>query len=124
SPGFSGMNRQWNLFAPRVGVAWDPTGQGKLSVPTSYALAYEFNNGQLFITSSGSPPFGGEVSFPASSFSNPFASNPAANIFPYTVGPDAPFVPSGVFIPLRPNLHTTAVHHDHLCRQRDRTFVA
>ena len=25
-PGLSGMNRQWHLFAPRVGVAWDPTG--------------------------------------------------------------------------------------------------
>src|SRR5262249_24529047 len=109
-PGLSGMNRQWNLFAPRVGVAWDPTGQGRFSIRVSYALAYEFNNGQLFVNSAGSPPFGGTVTFPASSFSDPFASNPGANIFPYTVGPDAPFVQGGVFIPLRPNLRTTAVH--------------
>jgi hypothetical protein len=117
-PGLSGMNRQWNLFASRVGVAWDPKGQGRFSIRASYALSYEFNNGQLFVNSAGSPPFGGMVGFAASSFSDPFASNPGANIFPYTVGPDAPFVQGGVFIPLRPNLRTTAVHQWNLAVQR------
>jgi outer membrane receptor protein involved in Fe transport len=116
--GLSGMNRQWHLFAPRVGVAWDPTGHGKLSIRASYALAYDFNNGQLFNFTSQSPPFGGIVSFQASSFSDPFASNPGANIFPYTVGPDAPFVQGGVFVPLQPNLRTTAAHQWNLAVQR------
>ena len=84
----------------------------------SYGLAYEFNNGQLFVNSANSPPFGGTVTFPASSFSDPFASNPGANIFPYTVGPGAPFVQGGVFIPLRPDMHTTAVHQWNLAVQR------
>ncbi|HEY3839794.1 MAG TPA: carboxypeptidase regulatory-like domain-containing protein [Bryobacteraceae bacterium] len=117
-PGHSGMNRQWNLFAPRVGVAWDPTGQGRLSIRAAYGLAYEFNNGQLFVNSANSPPFGGTVAFSASSFSDPFAGNPGANIFPYTVGPNAPFVQGGVFIPLRPDMHTTAVHQWDLATQR------
>jgi hypothetical protein len=116
-PGLSGMNREWNLFAPRVGLAWDPTGQGRFSIRASYGLAYEFNNGQLFVNSANSP-FGGTLMFQASSFSNPFASSPGANIFPYTVGPDAPFVQGGVFIALRPNLHTTSVHQWHLSIQR------
>ena len=120
-PGFpdhSGMNRQWNLFAPRVGVAWDPTGQGRISIRASYGLAYEFNNGQLFVNSANSPPFGGTVTFPASSFSDPFASDPGGNIFPYTVGPNAPFAQGGVFIPLRPDMHTTEVHQWNLAVQR------
>ncbi len=117
-PGFSGMNRQWGLMAPRLGAAWDPTGQGKLSIRASYALAYDFNNGQLLINTAGAPPFGGTVVFPASSFTDPFASNPGANIFPYTVGPDAPFVQGGVFIALRPDLHTTAVHQWNLAVQQ------
>ncbi len=117
-PGLSGMNRQWNLFAPRAGVAWDPTGQGRLSIRASYGLAYDFNNGQMFINSIASPPNGGTVSFPASSFSDPFASNPGGNIFPYALGPDAPFVQGGVFLPLSPNLHTTAVHEWNLAIQR------
>jgi hypothetical protein len=117
-PGLSGMNRKWNLFAPRAGVAWDPTGHGRLSIRASYALAYDFNNAQVFVNSANSPPFGGTVAFPASSFSEPFASNPGANIFPYTVGPDAPFVQGGVFIALRPNLQTTAVDQWNLAVQR------
>ena len=117
-PGLSGMNRQWNLLAPRAGVAWDPTGKGQLSIRASYALAYDFNSGELFVNSVGSPPFQGTTAFPASSFSDPFASNPGANIFPYAVGPDAPFVQAGVFLPLRPDLHTTATHQWNLAIQR------
>jgi len=117
-PGLSGMNRQWNLLAPRVGIAWDPAGKGQLSIRASYALAYDFNNGQLFVNSVGSPPFQGTSAFPASSLSDPFVSNPGANIFPYAVGPNAPFVQGGVFIALRPNLHTTAVHQWNLAIQR------
>jgi hypothetical protein len=117
-PGFSGMKGQWGLVAPRMGLAWDPEGHGRLSIRASYALAYDFNNGQLLINTAGAPPFSGTVVFPAASFSDPFASNPGANIFPYTVGPDAPFVQGGVFIALTPNLHTTAVHQWNLAIQR------
>jgi len=117
-PGLSGMNRQWNLFAPRAGIAWDPSGKGQLSIHASYALAYDFNSGELFVNSVGSPPFQGTTAFPASSFSVPFASNPGANIFPYAVGPDAPFTQGGVFLPLRPDLHTTAVHQWNLSIER------
>jgi hypothetical protein len=117
-PGFSGIYPQWGLWAPRLGVAWDPTGQGRLSLRASYALAYDFNNGQLLINSVSSPPFAGTVAFPASSFSDPFASSPGANIFPYSLGPDAPFVQGGAFIALRPNLRTTAVHQWNLSIQR------
>jgi outer membrane receptor protein involved in Fe transport len=117
-PGLSGMNRQWGLFAPRLGLAWEPSGHGRLSIRASYALAYDFNNGQLLMNTASSPPFGGRVSFQSSSFSDPFASNPGANIFPYAVGPDAPFVEGGVFIALRPDLHTTTVHQWNLAVQR------
>ena len=81
-------------------------------------LAYDFNSGELFVNSVGSPPFRRNRAFPASSFSDPFASNPGANIFPYTVGPNAPFTQGGVFLPLRPDLHTTAVHQWNLAIQR------
>ena len=40
-PGSSGMNRQWWNLSPRVGVAWDVTGDGRMSVRSSYGLAGE-----------------------------------------------------------------------------------
>ncbi len=117
-PGQAGMYKQWNLFAPRLGVAWDPTGSGKMSLRASYGLSYDYANGQLFVNTADSPPFGNTEIFPAASFTNPYASNPGGDIFPYTVGPNAPFVPGGIFIALQPNLHTTAVHQWNLGVQR------
>ena len=117
-PGQSGMNKQWNLFAPRIGVAFDPTGSGKTSLRASYGLSYDYANGQLFVNTADSPPFGNTEIFPAASFSNPYASNPGGDIFPYTLNKNAPFVPGGVFIALQPNSHTTAVHQWNFALQR------
>jgi hypothetical protein len=120
-PGFSGqagMYKQWKLFAPRIGVAWDPIGDGKMSIRASYGLSYDYANGQLFVNTADSPPFGNTEIFPASSFSNPFESNPGGNIFPYTLDSNAPFAPAGVFIALQPNTHTTQVHQWNFALQR------
>src|SRR5262249_42585814 len=81
-PDQSGMNRQWSLFAPRVGLAWDPTGSGRTSIRAAYGLAYDFANGVLFVNTADSPPFGDTQIF-AGQFSNPYATNPGGDIFPY-----------------------------------------
>ena len=108
--GNSGLQSQWNLFAPRVGLAYDPTGTGKMTIRASYGISYDYVNGQLFVNTADAPPFGDTQIF-AGQFSNPYANQPAgSNIFPYTVGPNAPFTPYGTFIAMRPNLKTTAVH--------------
>jgi hypothetical protein len=120
-PGFpeqAGMYKQWALFAPRIGVAWDPIGSGRSSVRASYGLSYDYANGQLFVNTADSPPFGNTEIFPAASFTNPFASNPGGNIFPYTLDKNAPFAPAGVFIALQPNSHTTEVHQWNFALQR------
>src|SRR5262249_19503215 len=36
-----GIPRDYNNFAPRVGVAWDPTGSGKTSIRLGYGLFYD-----------------------------------------------------------------------------------
>ena len=45
-PGFptgqTGLNKQWWNLSPRVGVAWDVHGDGRLAVRSSYAMAYDF----------------------------------------------------------------------------------
>jgi len=37
-----------NNFAPRVGIAWDPTGKGKMSVRTGFGVFYDRPGGQFF----------------------------------------------------------------------------
>jgi outer membrane receptor protein involved in Fe transport len=111
-PGFQGkqgMNSYWHLFAPRLAVAWDPKGDGKTVVRASFGRAYDFVAGELLVNSTDAPPFGGTEMW-AGQFSNPYATNPGGNIFPYSVDKNAPFATSGTYIYLPTDLKPTSVN--------------
>jgi len=57
-PGKTGLNKQWTNFSPRVGMAWDVTGDGRMALRASYALAYDFMAGDYHNINSSAPPFG------------------------------------------------------------------
>jgi hypothetical protein len=119
-PGFNGkkgMNDYWHLFAPRVAFAWDPKGDGKTVVRASFGIAYEYVSGEMLVNSADAPPFGGTAIW-AGQFSDPYATNPGGNIFPYTVDKNAPFVKSGTFIYPHPGLQPTYVNQWNLVLQR------
>ena len=121
-PGFqgdSGMNHHWDLFSPRVGIAWDPKGDGKTSIRASYGLAYDFVNAQFFATTSLAPPFGDlvKVTGPVS-FDNPYATTPGGNIFPIAFNQNAPFSNFGTYLAISPNEKPTAINSWNLAIQR------
>ncbi|MCI0628814.1 MAG: TonB-dependent receptor, partial [Acidobacteria bacterium] len=50
-------NTDWNNFGPRVSLAWDPNGQGKISIRGGFSVLYdEINNHVLYSSPSGNPP--------------------------------------------------------------------
>ncbi|MBI2188019.1 MAG: TonB-dependent receptor [Acidobacteria bacterium] len=57
-PGQTGLNKQWDNFSPRAGVAWDVTGDGRMALRASYALAYDFMTSDYHQINSSAPPFG------------------------------------------------------------------
>jgi len=85
-PGFngrSGMARKLLLFAPRLGLAWDPEGNGRTSIRASYALAYDMPKGELYTTFIG-PPWSNSliVPRPPGGLDNLWQGYPGGNPFP------------------------------------------
>ena len=91
-PGFpkgAAINRQWKQIGPRVGLAWDPRGDGRMSVRAYYGLAYDFGVAQNLGGSASAPPnaFSVQLSSPAGGLDNPWLGNPSGNPFPYVGTP-------------------------------------
>ncbi|MGA2882485.1 MAG: carboxypeptidase regulatory-like domain-containing protein [Bryobacteraceae bacterium] len=119
-PGFigkSGEQSQWNLWAPRVALAWDPKGDGKMVIRAGWGISYDYVAGELMVNSADAAPYGGTEIW-SGQFSNPFATNPGGNIYPYAVNKNAPFAPGGTYIFLPPNLKTPETEQWNLVIQR------
>jgi len=99
-PGFpakSGEYSKWAEFAPRLGLAWDPKGDGKTSVRASFGFGYAFVPGLTREDQQGQNPWGGRQVLTGNvNFSNPFGSA-ANNPYPYFVNPNVTFTPRGLF---------------------------
>ncbi len=116
--GLAGVKRQWNLFAPRVAVGFDPTGTGKMTIRASYGISYDFVNGSMYVNSADSPPFGNTTIFGGNQFSNPYLANPGGNIFPYSLTNNSPFAPGGTYIAEQNDNKATQVHQWNFVIQR------
>jgi hypothetical protein len=111
-PTKAGMNTQWGNVGPRVGLSWDPNGDGKTSIRASYGRSYEFVNGQFHLNTSVAPPWGSEVRInsPAGGLDNPFINAQGqTNIFPVTFDQNAPFSLNGPFLSLSNDMASTHV---------------
>jgi hypothetical protein len=121
-PGFegkSGIKNRYNQFAPRVGLAFDPNGDGKTSIRAAFGMSYDFPNIMLYSTLSQAPPFGDSITVNGPEpFSTPFANQPGGNFFPVTFSASAPFTPAGTYVAVQPDLKATTVYSWNLAIQR------
>jgi hypothetical protein len=110
-PGFvngnAGMENHWNQWSPRLGAAWDPSGNGTSVVRGGYALAYDFINAQFHLNTSVAQPWGAEVRLADGQLlDDPFRGSGVANPFPYVLGKDSPFNLFGPYISIPPDIKT------------------
>jgi len=118
-PGKSAQDMKFRDFEPRVGLAWDPAGDGKTSIRASYGLFYDFVNGQFWFNTTVAPPFGDEIklNFPAGGLDNPWLGQPGGN--PYPIYSHNLFTPYAPYITLSGyNMPTTELHSWNLSVQR------
>jgi len=123
-PGFqgkTGVNNRFDQFAPRIGVAYDPKGDGKMSVRASFGISYDFPNIQIMSTPTTAPPFGNFVSTPGPiSFADPWATVAGGNPFggTFSLAPNTPFIQNGNYVAQQPDAKAPTTYTWNLSIQR------
>jgi hypothetical protein len=113
-PGFpdkAGMNNQLNQFAPRIGLVWDPKGNGKMSVRAAYGIFYDTVPAQYNLNTSTAPPWGDRTTLidPPGGLANPFLGESGGNPFPQVFNAGAPYSLYGTYNTFNYNTHPTYV---------------
>ena len=111
APGKSGMDKQWWNFSPRLGIAWDASGDGRLAVRSSYGLAYDFPTAQLLYIFASAAPFGDRIEFPNVPFEDPYRDYGGGTQHPLPAEPPstAAFPVGGSYGTMDPGINSTRV---------------
>jgi len=120
-PGNSATYRHWNQFDPRGGIAWDPRGDGKMSIRAAYSFGYSYVPGIQREDQAGSNPWGGRTTLtrPAGGFVDPWGAG--GNPFPYVVDRNVKFTQKGQFITSPYDLPTPNTYSWNVSIQRQLT---
>ncbi|MGA2711581.1 MAG: TonB-dependent receptor [Bryobacteraceae bacterium] len=94
----------WMHLAPRLGIAWDPKGDGKMVVRVSAGKFFDYAHLDTYRDIVNSAPTGGQISVSGASFLNPWASIAGGSPFPLTFGPNSIFPLEAVSFTIPPGL--------------------
>lgn len=99
-PGKAGYFGKKADFAPRIGLVWDPRGDGRMTVRSSYGIFYDLPPAQLDYQYALSPPYGDSITrtSPAGGFDDPWSGFPGGNPFPTQLGKNAFFPTAATYI--------------------------
>jgi len=105
--GRSGIEKQWKNVSPRVGVAWDVLGDGRMSLRSSYGLNYDFPIAESWFRLAAGPPYGNllRLTDPPGRMDAPYA-HVGGDPHPITTHRDTPFPPFGAFGAVTPDIRS------------------
>ena len=115
---------QWWHFAPRLGLAYDPTGSGRMTIRAAWGLFRDYPDFYESQQVKISPPFnytivntapGGGT---AAGFANPWVDYPGGSPFPATRTKDVAFPTNAGWVVIPPNLPAVYVNQWNLSIQK------
>ncbi len=100
---------KWGKFFPRLGVAWDPKGDGRMTVRAAFGMYGDRSHMFWPNQNTFSPPFGNNINVAGQSITDPWANTPGGNPLPLLqqlaaighASPNAPFYPNGNYVNLQ-----------------------
>jgi hypothetical protein len=87
-------------FAPRLGLAWDPKGDGLMTIRASYGLFYDFPHMYAYDGIRDFAPYGGQVNVqsPPGGLADPWKGIAGGNPYPFVATPNTPFPGAGNYM--------------------------
>lgn len=123
-PGFpaGGTNRHLANLAPRLGLVWDVTGNGRTVVRSAYGILYDLPPMQYFDRFGFGPPWASAITIvaPTGGLTNPYQGYPGGNPFPQPVPPpkNAQFPTGAQFVNLPLNIRPPYMQQWNVSLQR------
>jgi hypothetical protein len=117
--GQAGVRTRLNKWAPRVGVGWDPAGDGRTAVRASYGIANDVVALEGLLNSNNVSPWAADIIHRGGTLDNPWQGLSGGNPFPFDWRTTPLFLPGSVFMPFDPDLDTPYVHSWNLTLERE-----
>jgi len=104
-------------IAPRLGLAWDPKGNGRTVVRAAWGKFYDYNHFDTYGDLQNSPPTGGTAALPGVNFATPWANYPGGNPFPLSFS-NPKFLPSSTYLTVPLGLKHSYINQWNLSLQK------
>ena len=115
-PGFpegkTGLNKRWLNFSPRVGLAWDVTGDGRTAVRSSYAMNYDYPGAVFQQVAVQAAPFNNRIDLNGNlPFEDPYRGVPGGQQHPVPnpIPSNVVFPGFGSYSAIDPDINSTRV---------------
>jgi Carboxypeptidase regulatory-like domain/TonB dependent receptor len=115
---------QWWHFSPRLGLAFDPTGKGRLTIRLAYGLFRDYPDFYESEYVKTSPPFNDTIvttapgGGTAAGFADPWLGYPGGSPFPNTLSKNVTFPTDAGWVLIPPNLPAVYVNQWNLSIQK------
>ena len=91
--------RHWLHFAPRVGLAWDPSGDGRMTIRAAFGMFYDVQEMWVYGGTGSAPPYGStlEINQPPGGVDDLWQGFAGGNPFPILATSNVNFYPNSAW---------------------------